>query len=152
MEVYDAEKAAKVWQRVHAAPAGEQDIAPMLPALIAGEWAAAATYLHLSRRHQGAEAQKLRKLYQEEQSHATCLKGIYTLITGEQVSVKAPPVPKEATDIVLRRCYGAQMRSLASYEQWSEHREYGPVFARLVQQEREHCRLLLELLGSLKKR
>ncbi len=149
---YDAEKAARVWERVHSAPAAPEDLAGVLPSLIADEGTAAATYLLLSRRYQGREAQLLRSMYQEEQSHAACLKGIYTLITGEHVTVNTPQVPMENTEAVLRRCYGAQMRSLAAYEQWSNHREYGPVFARLVQQEREHCRILLEILGSLRKR
>ena len=152
MKGYDAEKAARVWERVHATAGVEQDPARELPALIAGEWTDGATYLHLSRRFQGREAQLLRKMYQEEQSHAACLKGIYNLITGEHVTVKAPPAPVENTETALRRCYGSEMRCLAAYEQWSNNREYGPVFARLVQQEREHCRILLEILGSMKRK
>ena len=141
----------RVWERVHAKPQEASDPGQVLPMLIAGEWAAAATYLHLSRRFQGRESRLLRQLFQEEQSHAACLRGIYSLITGQQASVKAPPVPQENTAAILRRCYGEEMRCLAEYEQWSAHREYGPVFARLAQQEREHCRILLEILGSLKK-
>lgn len=152
MEVFDTEKAARVWQRVHAAPGAGPDLASALPALIAGEWEDGTNYLHLSRRFQGKDAQRLRKLFQEEQSHAACLKGIYTLITGDHASLKATPPPREDTETVLRRCYGSEMRCLAVYEQWSAHPEYGPVFARLVQQEREHCRVLLELLGNLKKK
>jgi len=43
------------------------------------------------------------------------------------------------------------MHTLAAYEQRSADREYGPVFARLAQQEREHCRMVLELIGNLQK-
>lgn len=150
MERYDMQKAARIWERVHASSEAEQNPATVLPALIVGERMAAATYLQLSRRFQGREARLLRQLYQEEQSHVACLQGIYTLITGEQMAAKTAPVPQGTVVAVLRKCYGEEMRSLAEYEQWASHREYGPVFARLVQQEREHCRMLLEILGMMK--
>lgn len=150
MNGINSQMAARVWERVHAVPQEGQNPGQALPVLIAAEWAAAATYLHLSRRFQGKESRMLRQMFQEEQSHAACLRGIYTLITGQHASVKAPPIPQDNTQAILRRCYGEEMRSLAEYEQWSAHREYGPVFARLAQQERDHCRILLEILGSLK--
>lgn len=150
METYDAEKAARVWQRVHAAPQPEPSTSE-LPALIAGEWADAATYLQLSRRYQGRESAILRRMFEEEQSHAACLKGIYTLLTGEHAVTRTPPPAQEPVEVILRRCYGREMQCLAQYEQRQSHREYGPVFARLAEQEREHCRMILELLGKLKK-
>ena len=150
METYDTEKAARVWQRVHATAQPEPSTAE-LPALIAGEWADAATYLHLSRKYQGRESAILRRMFEEEQSHAACLKGIYTLLTGEHSVTRTPPPAQEPLEVTLRRCYGREMQCLAQYEQRQTHREYGPVFARLAEQEREHCRMLLELLGKLKK-
>ena len=147
METYNPEMAAQVWQRVrNSAPI--EDGAADLPALIAGEWTDAATYLHLSRRFQGKEAAALRRMFEEEQSHAACLKGIYTLITGERTVTRTPPLPQEPVITTLRKCYGREMRSLAEYEQRSGHRDYGPVFQRMAEQEREHCRVLLELLGK----
>ena len=62
-----------------------------------------------------------------------------------------PPVPQESPDRCLRRCYGQEMRCLAQYEARSTDPEYGPVFSRLAAQEREHCRIILELLGRLQK-
>lgn len=150
METIDKQKAARVWDRVQA----QQDRTPDhrgLLALIAGEWADASTYLQLSRRFQGNPSAALRRLYEQEQSHAACLKGIYTLITGEHATVPSPPPPKENTEAVLRRCYGREMQSLAAYEARSSDPEYGQVFARLAAQEREHCHILLTILGSLKK-
>jgi len=47
----------------------------------------------------------------------------------------------------LRSCYGREMHCLARYEQHADHPEFGAVFARLAQEEREHCLKLLELLG-----
>lgn len=147
----DASKEAEVWRRVR----GEQQPVrpnPMdnLQELIMEEWISASVYLQLSRRVQAKEAAAtLQRLFREEQAHAACLKGVYTLIKGTQPAVKAAPAEKERVEITLRKCYGREMRSLMEYEKRSNDSEYGPVFARLADQEREHCRAVLELIGSL---
>ena len=88
---------------------------------------------------------------QEEQAHMACLKGIFTLQGTGRPDVPSPPPPDKApVATILRRCYGREMRCLAHYEARSADPEYGQVFARMAQQEREHCRQILELLGSLK--
>ena len=148
METYDKAKAARVWQRVQ----GETVANPTqgLQGLIAEEWADAALYLSLSRRLQGNAAAILRKMGQEEQTHMACLKGIYTLQGAGRPEIPAPrPVEKAPIATLLRRCYGREMRCLAQYESRSNDPEYGQIYARMAQQEREHCRLVLELLGSL---
>lgn len=148
METIDRAKAARVWQRVQ----GEAAANPThgLQGLIAEEWADAAIYLSLSRRVQGNAAAILRKIGQEEQSHMACLKGIYALQgTGKPDIPTPPPVDKAPVSVILRRCYGREMRCLAQYESRSNDPEYGQVYARMAQQEREHCRQILELLGSL---
>lgn len=148
METIDKAKAARVWQRVQ----GEAVANPThgLQGMIAEEWADAAIYLSLSRRVQGNAASILRKIGQEEQSHMACLKGIYALQgTGKPDIPAPPPVDKAPVSVILRRCYGREMRCLAQYESRSNDPEYGQVYARMAQQEREHCRLVLELLGSL---
>lgn len=150
MENYDAEKAARVWKRVQGSQADTPDTA-MLCEMIAGEQSDAAVYLQLSRRYQGRESSLLRLLFEEEMSHTACLKGIYTLLTGEKLPVHPFQPSQDPTETILRRCYGREMRCLALYEQWTAHREFGPVFQRLAQQEQEHCRTLLILLGRLKK-
>ena len=147
MEKIDPAKAARVWQRVQEKP--EQTRGQDLQELIFEEWNDAATYLQLSRKFQGKKASLLRKLYQDEQSHAACLKGIYTLITGNRPLVKSLPPLHGTPEQILRQCYGREMRGLARYESRSDDPEYGQVFSRLAQQEREHCRLILELLGDL---
>lgn len=148
METYDKAKAARVWQRVQ----GEVAANPTqgLQGLIAEEWADAALYLSLSRRVQGNAGAILRKMGQEEQAHMACLKGIYTLQgTGRPDIPSPPPVDKAPVAMLLRRCYGREMRCLAHYEARASDPEYGQIFARMAQQEREHCRQILELLGSL---
>ena len=147
----DAGQAAEVWRRVR----GEQSATRADPiediqGLILEEWTAAATYLQLSRRMQGKEAAaRCQQLFREEQAHVACLRGIYTLVKGVKPASHNVPVEQERVEIALRKCYGRQMRMLMEYEKRSADREYGPVFARLAEQEREHCRMVLELIGSL---
>ena len=150
METIDPAKAARVWQRVQSTNLPENREQGLLE-LIAQEWTDATTYLQLSRRLQGTEGAKLRRMYEQEQSHAACLKGIYTLLTGKRPNIRTLPPPQEPPEQTLRRCYGREMQCLASYEKRSSDPEYGSVFARLAEQERDHLRMLLELLGSLKK-
>ncbi len=158
MDMIDREKAARVWQRVkgentpapNAPNAPLPDIAQTLAALIAEEWVDAATYLHLSRQFQGRHSVALRHMYEQEQAHTACLKGIYTLITGTPPNVRATKPETGEPVSLLRRCYGREMRCLAEYEARSHDPHYGQVFARLAQQEQEHCSKILELLGSLK--
>lgn len=148
METIDKAKAARVWQRVQSEVAAYPTQG--LQAMIAEEWADAAIYLSLSRRVQGNAANILRKIGQEEQSHMACLKGIYALQGTNKPDIPAPPaVDKAPVSVILRRCYGREMRCLAQYESRANDPEYGQVYARMAQQEREHCRLILELLGSL---
>lgn len=150
MEKIDPAKAQRVWQRVQSTAPGtarEQGLSE----LIAQEWTNAATYLQLSRRIQGRSATLLRTVHQQEMANVACLKGIYTLITGSRPAVKAvPPAPKDP-ETALRHCYGQEMQCLAAYESRSSDLEYGSVYARLAEQKREHCRLVLEILGDLKK-
>ncbi len=149
MQSYDAEKAARVWERVHAGRE-EQPQGQNLPALIAAEWSDAATYLRLSRHFRGKDAAVLRRLSEEEKAHGACLKGIYTLLTGEKPAIAAPAAGHETIHAALRRCYHREIRALSAYEQRSSDPEYGPVFAKLAAQEKEHCRVVLELLGKVK--
>lgn len=150
METIDPAKAARVWQRVHPASA-PPDREQGLLELILQEGTDAAIYLHLQRHFQGKENAMLRKMYEQEQAHAACLKGIYTLLTGKRPG-HALQAPRQADpETLLRQCYGREMRCLAQYESRTADPEYGQVFARLADQEREHCRMVLELLGKLKK-
>lgn len=150
MDTIDPATAARVWQRVQGTPAGEA--ARDLPELIAQEWTDAQLYLQLSRRLQGKESSILRRMFEEEQAHTACLKGIYTLVTGKRPAVKAVPVGQEDPERLLRRCYGREMHCLAQYEARTGDPEYGQVFSRLAEQEREHCRLVLQILGNLQKK
>ena len=151
MNNYNAEKAARVWQRVHSTPeiSVPEAEAAQLAVLINTEWTDAAVFLHLSKHLSGRSAKLLHTLHEQKHAHTACLKGIYVLLTGNQAAVQTPALPQEPVQVTLRRCYGRQMQCLGQYEHLASHPQYGPVFARLARQEQEHCRILLEVLGSL---
>ena len=151
METIDPAKAARVWQRVQGALPAEQKEQGLCE-MIARAWTDSAVFLHLARRFSGKESALLRKLSEQEQASAACLKGIYTLITGQRPAVRAVQPQPEESERALRRCYGSKMQSLTWYESRTGDPEYGPIYARLAQQEWEHCRIVLELLGGLKKK
>ena len=145
MDTMDSKREQEVWQRVR----GEVDLPGELKTLAAREWADAAVYLMLSRQMQGQQKAVLRKLFEQEQSHAACLRGIYLLLTGQPLTARtSPPVP-EPPELALRKCCGSKLRGAAAYDRLSAAAEYGPVFRQLARQEREQCRLLLEILGNL---
>lgn len=150
MEKYDAEMAARVWQRVRGEAAPEGPLPPSVQALAAAELAQAAALLQLSRQLQGRQKAQARRLYEEEKAHGDILRGIHFLMTGKRPMLRIAPAEGIAPEIALRKCYGASLRAMKAYEGRSAEPEYGPVFASLARQEKEHCALLLELLGGLK--
>lgn len=139
----------RVWRRVRGEEPAQVQPDLGLPGLIAGEMQAGAGYQALAERFSGREAETLRRMAREEHSHEMALRGMHFLITGERPAVKIGPQTREPLETTLRRCYAGEMKSLAAYESRSHDREYGHVFASLAAQEREHCRLVLELLGRL---
>ena len=105
MKNYDPKTAARVWDRVQntAVPAAD---AQMILHLITEEALDAAAYLRLSKKLPPPLAATVRQLSQQEQSHVACLKGIYTMITGEKPRITPATASDDPPDIVLRRCYG----------------------------------------------
>lgn len=150
MKNYDPKTAARVWDRVQNAAVPIAD-AQLILNLIADEALDAATYLQLSKRLPVPQATVIRQMSQQEQAHISCLKGIYTMITGEKAKILPPKVADDPPDIVLRRCYGREMRALAQYEARQNDPQYGHVFRTLARQEQEHCHRLLQILGVLAK-
>ena len=150
MNTYDPKKAQRVWERVQGSREAEPTPPDMnLQAMIMNEWVAAATYLALARRVPPREMCILQRLAREDQGHGACLKGIYTMITDQEPVIKAPPITAGSVNLTLRKCYATLIKTLQEYQRWATDPEYGPVFQRLADQEREHCRLVLELIGRL---
>ena len=141
---------ARVWDRVRSAAVPTPDAQSIL-GLIAEEMQDAAAYQKLSQRLPQSLAPIARQLSRQEQSHVACLKGVYTLITGQKPLVPPPAVSDDGPEIVLRRCYGREMRCLSQYESRQADPQYGHIFRTLAQQEKEHCHKILEILGALSK-
>ncbi len=150
MEKYDAEMAKRVWQRVQGEAEPASPLPPTAQALAAAEMEQAMAFLQLSRQLQGREKALVRRLYEEEKAHADTLRGIHFLMTGKRPVLRTAPAEQHTPEIALRKCCGASLRAMKAYEGRSADPEYGPVFASLARQEKDHCALLLELLGGLK--
>ena len=153
MNEFDSQRAARVWQRVQ----GERQEQPApqganFSALMMDQWQVSAQYLQLSRQLSGKEAAILLRLARESRAQAMCLKGISILSTGQAPMLRAVAVQPAPAEGLLRRCYGLEIRSLKAYENHRADTEYGSVFENLAQQKREHCCLLLELIGELGKK
>ena len=147
MKQYDP---SKVWDRVKnaAVPAGDSQL---ILNLITEEALDARTYGQLAKRLPPPQAAIARQLSQQEQAHIACLKGIYAMITGHNAILAPQKVADDPPEIVLRRCYGREMRTLTQYEARQNDPQYGHIFRALARQEQEHCHRILELLGALSK-
>ena len=150
MKNYDPKTAARVWDRVQNTTIPTADAGAILE-LIAQEMTDAAAYQKLAQRLPPPQANLARQIARQEQSHVTCLKGVYTLITGSKAIVPPPAVSDDGAEILLRRCYGREMRCLSQYEARMGDPQYGHIFRQLARQEQEHCHRILEILGALSK-
>lgn len=147
MENIDPAAAARVWQRVQQRPQELPGLQPShLQGMIRQTWQDGAIFSQLAAKR-GKSSQKLKQLARKSWEQLAALKGVYTMLTGESPQVLAPKLPKEPAEILLRRSYGQKLRKAADYEALSEEREYGAFFAQLARQEREQCRILLEIMG-----
>ena len=149
MKNIDPKTAERVWERVQT-PTHNADAAA-IQSLLTEETLDALTYTRLAKRLPAAQAAIARQLAQQEQTHITCLKGIYAMLTGSSPKVAVIPPADDPIPIILRRCYGREMRALAQYEARQTDPQYGHIFRKLARQEQEHCQKLLELLGALAK-
>ena len=149
MNHIDPHTAARVWERVKSPPVNTE--ADTIRSLMIEELLDALTYQRLAKKLPPAQGLIARQLAQQEQSHAVCLKGIYTMLTGNTPNLTPPTPQDDPPQVILRRCYGREMRCLAQYEARQTDPQYGHIFHRLAREEQEHCRKLLELLGMLTK-
>ena len=150
---YDKGKEARVWQRVQNEAQQEQGGRPAenLPALIMEYLQLAAAYRQLSQRLNGKDGTTLIRLAREANAQAVCLKGILSLMRGGTPNIAGVSQQQSNTDVILRRCYGAELRLLKACENRCTDPEYGPVFDRLAARSREHCCALMELIGKVGK-
>ena len=148
MDTYDPALAERVWRRVRSAAPPPAEDGELLP-LMAEAWSAASACLQLARRLGSGPGETLRRIAREEQTAAACLRGLCLLQTGNRPELRTPPPAQEPVEAALRRRYTGCLRAAREYEKRTEDPQSGPVFAALARQEWDHCRRLLELLGSV---
>lgn len=147
-------KEARVWQRVQQEKQTPrpQSYGDHLPALIMEQLQLSASYLQLARQFSGRDGAEFMRLAREAKTQAVCLKGILTLMTDQSTEIMGVPPQISAVDVALRRCYGKELQLLKACENHRNDTEYGPVFERMAQRGRDHCCVLLELIGKLGKK
>ena len=149
MEKYDPEMAKRVWQRVRGEAGQTPPQYPSVRALLLAELEQGALLLQLSRQLQGGGKEIARRIYKENQTQGNILRGICFCMTGKRPLLKVAPASLLNPENALRKCYTFSLRAVREYENRTADPEYGATFAALAKEERAHCALLLELLGSL---
>lgn len=127
----------KVWQRVRG---GTPDQIQRLREFLTAQAPIAACYRNLSRR-----GGKFQLLHEHKHSQINALRGILRMLTGQPV---AQPRCREATPD-LKACFTAERNLYDALDAQSRDGEFGPVFASLRDRQREHCRLLAEVIGTM---
>ena len=120
-----------------------------LPGLMMEMGTAAENYRQLSGCFSGWQAETLHRMAREARAQSACIGGICALVLGETPE-KSFPLPDTGTIAVrLKKAYSRAMRLLSACEGYTTDIEYGPVFQRLAAKQQEHCRKILEIIGSL---
>ena len=110
---------------------------------------AAENYGRLAKCFSGWQAEALGRMAKEAKAQASCIGGICALILGEAPE-RALPCPDAGTiPVRLKKAYARAMHLLSACEGYRTDPEYGPVFQRLAIKQQEHCRKILEIIGSL---
>ena len=147
MESIDEQKARQVWQRVHGAGSPHVDPTALIP-LIMQESTDAAICLRLAKRL-GGRGGPLLQLSRQCRQNAGCLRGICAIISGKPPLIPVPTPREEPPQTTLKKCYVNSLGRLRKYDGLSVDTDYGPVFEKLASATREHCTVLLELIGKL---
>ena len=120
-----------------------------LPGLMMEMGTAAENYRRLAGRFSGWQAEALNRMARETRAQSACIGGICALIMGE-AHQKTVALPDSGTiSVRLKKAYSRAMHLLAACEGYTADIEYGPVFQRLARTQQEHCRKILEIIGSL---
>lgn len=146
MESIDPKVERQVWQRVLKQPEPSRGD---LRALELAALEAAAVYRKLAGTFTGKTREKIRRLYDGQMETAVCLKGIGRLSgggSGKKANVSAPDEPAFKA---LEKQYHCARRAMTEYTARTVDGEYGAVFQRMADIQREACWVLAELLGEL---
>ena len=120
-----------------------------LLAILLETTAAAENFTYLTRCFQGRKTEELCQMARESRAQGACLGGIFSLITGEPPRCQSPSPDSGTVQTRLKKAYARALHLLAAFDGKSKDPEYGPVFQRLAIRQQEHCRKILEILGSL---
>ena len=126
---------SRVWQRVRGT-----DLTEDLRRLLVRQARLRAVYRQMSRR-----GGKWRLLLEQKESQIACLRGVLRIRTGQGTA--CPRVGETSQD--LAACFAEERGLLAELTRLSREEELGSVFAILLREQQKHCRLLLELLGTM---
>ena len=148
MEHYDLDKAQRVWQRVSG---NDPSPTETIQALAVAELNEAAVHWMLSQQLQGKERALLRRIFEEDQAHTACLKGIHFFMEDQPLSVRPVLPSPESPVITLRKSYARKLKALLEYTERSGDPEYGHIFRQLAQEEENHCKAILQIVGQIKK-
>ena len=91
----------------------------------------------------------MKRLYAGEKANGEALAGIARLsrLGGESLKFWQPG--KEDPRRLLERCYHRTRRCTIEYLARSAEGEFGVVFEKLANREKEHCCLIAEVLGGI---
>lgn len=133
------ERVQRVWQRVR----GESPEQPesWLRQLLTDQAAETALWQQLGRRHGGI----YERIAKQKRGQLNCLRGIWLLAAGQPWQ---PPKESSQEPPDLRRSAARGLALWRIFDDHSRDPEFGPVFQSLRDQQREHCRLTLELTAS----
>lgn len=152
MKQIDPAAAQRVWQRVHSnssrEAAGqstplvrlEREVLLRLREQLLSD---AEAFRQRSRSATPAQQVLLRQLEQQYMAEASCIKGMLVLGTGNVRGISERNSPTDS----LRHCYDNALRRLSDYTLRIGDPRFGAPFRQLEQQTRQHCVMLLELLG-----
>lgn len=137
---------SQVWQRVFQPPQQPQtDLRPLRMTVAE----LAASYRHLSQTLTGPGKELAKRLWEEEQATAACLKGLSILSGSGAEVLKIWDPPKDPPRKLLVKCYHQAHRCMIDCMGRSAEPEYGTVFRHLSDREAHHCAILSQLLGML---
>ena len=110
---------------------------------------AAENYRRLSKCFSGWQTEELHRMGREARALGACIGGICALVM-EETPTLPPAIPDTGTVAVrLKKAYARAMHLLTACERYGTDPEYGPVFQSLVIRQQDHCRKILEIIGSL---
>ncbi len=157
MDRFDSEQVRKIWQRVQG---NQTDIHTSfrensqfdLSGAITRELSCAAMYTLLAKKAPQTIRNQIRRLAAEEHRHAAALRGICAVTEGGCPRIRPNPAENVPVPVLLRRCYGQKIQAISDYEKRVSDPRHGSIFQKLLEQEQNQCRILLQLIGRMEKK